>query len=439
MSRPAKSSTTSPAVRALRSALAALRPRDRFVSYYEAPTYAAKLRALVEGLDVDIDPRTGVELLATFYRADAAILESCDDSDGGVGDVFRIEALERFVHYATLYDDKQRLADLVDDLLETDEYGVRDSLLEGAARYLPEPMLRSLAERWWKATDGPIPRADSVRDWQRGARLVRIEQIARELNDPHLFERARKAHRPKPGTAACVDIANAWLRAGEPATALGWLERIDPGEPFMAEERDTALVEVYRRLERRGELLDLLRRRFHACRSRESLDELLGVMGAERRGEMVAEANEAIRRSVGFATTDAEFLLDCMDAGRAAEYVLERRADVNGDDWPNLLPLARALSDAQQPLGATVIYRALLDTILARAQSRAYRHGAGYWRRLDRLAVGMTEWRGIAPHAEYAASVQERHRRKSSFWKAVATLQMASSRVESARRGGTFA
>lgn len=406
-------------IRAFKAGLAALRRRKRFVPYRASGAFAADLRELLAGLNDGIAPRMGVELVAAFYRLDSAVFEACDDSDGTVGDVFRFDARDRFVHYAIQFEDKAGLADLLFDLLEEDDYGVRDSVLDAVARYLPELTLRSLAERERKAAEALAPQNHPIRDSKRNHRLILVELIARQLNDPRLFERARRAHVPELGTAACTEIAKAWLAAGHPAVSLGWLERIDAADRFMAYERDELLATIYRELGRRDELEQLARRRFRASRSREALEELLNVIGPQYQDEVVAEATEIISRSIDFAAHDAAFLLECGDAGSAATYVVRRQAQVDGDYWSSLVPLARGFEEAEQPLAATVIYRALLDSILARAQTRTYGHGARYLRRLDGLSLSVADWKGVSPHTEYVASLRQRHARKTSFWKLV--------------------
>jgi len=406
-------------VRVFKAGLAALRRRKRFVPYRASGAFAEELRSLIAHLDDHVDPRTGVELMAAFYWADAAVFELCDDSDGMVGDVFRFDARDRFVHYAVQCDDKNWLAGLVFDLLESDDYGVRDSVLDDAARYLPELTLRSLADREWKAAEATIPQASPVRDYARDYRLILVEVIARQLNDPRLFERARRAHVPELGTAACTEIARAWLSAGDPVVALQWLARIDARETFMAHERDELLGTIYRQLGRRDELEQLVWKRFRASWSRETLDQLLTVIGAEHRANVVAEATAAILHTIPFVAGSAAFLLECGRAEDAADYIVMRRVHVDGDYWSGLLPLARGLEEAGQPLAATVVYRALLDSILARAQTRTYGHGARYLRRLGELSHAVADWKGVSPHGEYAASLREHHARKTSFWKLV--------------------
>ena len=75
------------------------------------------------------DPLAGAELVAAFYTADGAVLNSCDDSDGCVGDVFRYDAKELFVDFASRCTDKENIAAILLKLNRKDDYGVRDSVV----------------------------------------------------------------------------------------------------------------------------------------------------------------------------------------------------------------------------------------------------------------------------------------------------------------------
>jgi hypothetical protein len=69
-----------------------------------------------------------------------------------------------------------------------------------------------------------------------------------------------------------------------------------------------------------------------------------------------------------------------------------------------------------RPLCASVVYRALLDSILRRAHTKSYPHGVRYLRKLERLAQDVADWRNIAPHHAYLQEIKFNHGRKSSFW-----------------------
>jgi hypothetical protein len=74
----------------------------------------------------------------------------------------------------------------------------------------------------------------------------------------------------------------------------------------------------------------------------------------------------------------------------------------------------------ESPLAATILYRALLDDILARARSKAYSHAAKYLAALDRQApdsdTASDRLAELLSHALYREGLRATHGRKSGFW-----------------------
>jgi hypothetical protein len=58
----------------------------------------------------------------------------------------------------------------------------------------------------------------------------------------------------------------------------------------------------------------------------------------------------------------------------------------------------------------------LLEAILERACTPAYRHGARYWVRLQELAHKSPELLPLEPAEAFEARIRAQHGRKSSFW-----------------------
>ena len=113
---------------------------------------------------------------------------------------------------------------------------------------------------------------------------------------------------------------------------------------------------------------------------------------------------------------DALFLVEMGQMDAAENYVLERADQLNGDFYSGLLPLTEAMETTDRWLCASIIYRALLDSILHRGQTKAYSHGARYLKRLDRLAESVSDWRSFENHRAYVEKLRQQHGRKRSFW-----------------------
>lgn len=403
--------TTQESVASIKAQMAALRRMRRFVDWRESSAFAQELCSLIEDLAATVsDPRTGVELVATFYETDDVVFNHCDDSNGSIGEVFRHDARALFVHYAARYEDKEWLASLVLKLNRHDGFGLRDHLFDCAADYLPPEVMRGLINSLWKLAD------EETNEYRRRHWLSGIESLATQLKDAPAFERARRASWPTPGTAACVDIAAAYLASGDAATALSWLERIPEGETFQADERDQLLLEVHRELGNREQQETVAWRMFRRCRCPETLETLLSVIGEEQRGRVIDEAVRDILASEEISYPDAVFLVSSKRMEAAETYLLARADQLDGYYYECLLPLAESMGKDSRFLAASIIYRALLESILGRAQSKYYHHGVRYLRKLDALARKIEDWRGVLPHDLYADSLRRTHARKTSFW-----------------------
>ena len=159
------------------------------------------------------DPLTGVELVAAFYETDESVFNRCDDSSGRVGDVFRFDAKELFVEYASRCTDKEKVAAIILKLNRENKFGVRDSLIECAGECLPEPVIRSMIATLQSMADREPD------EFGKRRHLMAIESLARQIKDAERFEKTRIASWGRLSTAAIIDIARVWLESGDVQTA----------------------------------------------------------------------------------------------------------------------------------------------------------------------------------------------------------------------------
>ena len=394
-----------------RAKLSALQLERPFIDWRQSSEFARELENLLEDLRAGVtDPRTGTELVAAFYQADSAILAHCDDSSGQIGDLFRYDAKDLFVAYAARCAEKPWLGDLVFKVIQCDDYGVRDVLIDCARDYLTEPVMRVMVTRLQELAAAE-PDEYRKRHW-----LHNVESLARQLKDAPLFKAARLASWGSLSTAACVDIARVYLECGNERTALTWLEKIPAADTLMVADRDSLLLEIYGRSGNLAKKSEAAWRIFRRSRNTANLMLLLEVIGQDKRGEVLAEEIGAILEGSMFSPADAVFLVEIGRLEAAETYVLKHVDELNGDFYGGLLPLAEAMEEDGRPLCASVVYRALLDSILRRGQTKSYPHGVRYLRKLERLAQAVADWRNIAPHNAYLQEIKLNHGRKSSFW-----------------------
>ena len=391
--------------------LSRIKRSQRFLKWDESEDFAEELRELLEDLRAGVKyPSTGLELISLFYKADEKILNQCDDSSGNIGDIFIFDAKELFIKYAAACEDKEKVASIILGLNKKDNYGIRSVLIDCASECLPESIIRSMIKKIQE-----LFKSEEDSFWKRH-NLILIGSLARQIKDAELFKQTRIASCEKLSTAAYNDIARVYFESGDAQTALLWLKKIPKGEPFQKYETERLLIEIYKELGDKDKLADLLHERFRSYHSMETLQELLDVIGADKKNEVVSKEVASIISNNRLNLNDAEFLLSIGKVDEAEEYIIERAGQINGDFYTGLLPLAKAMESEGCILVASIIYRSLLCSILERGYSKAYYHGVRYLRRLDKVAAEVSDWKNFDDHGVFKEQIYNDHKRKRSFW-----------------------
>jgi len=398
-------------VQRFKKKLSGLKRRKRFISWRESAGFARELEMLLQDLKSGVDdPITGVELVAAFYEADSTVFEMCDDSSGNIGDVFRYDAKELFVDYASRCKDKEKIADIILKVNQKDNYGIRDTLIDCAGECLPENVIRTMIttlQKW----------ADKEKDeYGKRHHLRTIESLARQIKDAKLFEKIRIASWGKLSTAALVDIARVYLESGDVETAHSWLKKIPEHETYQEYERDKLLLEIYQKQGDSEKLTELLYRKFRSYHSTDTLQTLLDVIGHDKRDDVIKDEAVQILKSDRLRESDAEFLIAVGKMDDAEAYLLNRADQLDGNRYGSLLSLAEAMEAGNRYLVASLIFRSLLISILERGYTKAYPHGIRYLKKLDKLAVNVADWKEFNHHEAFKEQILEAHGRKRSFW-----------------------
>ena len=398
-------------VQRFKKRLSALKSSRRFIDWRGASRFARELAMLLQDITASTDdPLTGVELVVAFYEADNTIFEMCDDSSGNIGDVFRYDAKELFVNYASRCHDKVKIADIVLQVNRKNDYGIRDTLIDSATEYLPTPIIRTMITTLQQWVDQVADEFGKRRYW------ILIESLARQIKDAPLFEKTRRVSWGKLSTAAMIDIARVYLESDDIDTAHAWLKKIPESEAFKADEREQLLRDIYQKQGDTQQLTELLHQRFRSYHSVDTLQALLDVIGNNQRDTIIQEAMNDIMASDKLVESDAAFLIAIKKIDEAEVYLLKHADQINGDYYGSLLPLAEAMQSAHCPLVASMIYRSLLTSILERGNTKSYTHGIRYLQILDKLSASITDWRHFCDHEAFKVQLIAAHGRKRSFW-----------------------
>jgi hypothetical protein len=253
-------------------------------------------------------------------------------------------------------------------------------------------------------------------EYQKRYKAGLVESLARQIKDAKLFAETRISSWEKLTTAAQIDIASVYLESGDANTAHSWLKKIPVDDTSHDYERDELLLNIYRQLGEDQKLTELLYKKFKSYRSSETLQELLDVIGEDKRGDVIFAETAEILSDKQFRCHDAEFLISIEKIDEAGTYLLDRASQIDGDLYSSLLPLAQTMETEERSLAASIIYRSLLSSILDRGYTKAYSYGAQYLKKLDIMAASITDGGNFEIHDVYKGRIYETHKRKRSFW-----------------------
>ena len=136
------------------------------------------------------------------------------------------------------------------------------------------------------------------------------------------------------------------------------------------------------------------------------------------------EAEErAMQHALGFGSfaTALHFLSEWPNPIRAAQLVLTRAAEIDGDLYFLLEPAAQ-LIEGKHPLAATLLRRAMITDTLGRAKATRYKHAARHLVECASLARGIADFGAVEVHDDFFRRLRSEHGRKAGFWSQHAEL-----------------
>ena len=117
----------------------------------------------------------------------------------------------------------------------------------------------------------------------------------------------------------------------------------------------------------------------------------------------------------GNIISSADLLLNLGQTERAQALVVARHQELAECFYDSLLRLAKALEKADCNLAATACYRNLLLDILALARSKAYGHGARYFKKLEALAQQINVFKPLPTTTHSCSNCSRRTGEKKVF------------------------
>ncbi|WP_113913485.1 DUF6880 family protein [Roseovarius dicentrarchi] len=399
-----------------------------FVEWDKARAFRDDLRSLADTITSELGPAApalAIDRLLRFIATHERVFERVDDSSGSVQDVYyqAIAAVGDLVQTLTT-PEAELLPDRIMSALGESTHGYLADLTATIAPHLPQDTLTC-----W---DANLKEAIAERQAEEAAResdgwfysmtsqwAEMRQSIASARGDLDLLLALEAKKRPH--MQDTLGIAAQLLEAGRDTEALAWVRK--PGRQTFGDVNDDMSLKrvslearILEGLDDKAAAQALRWRCFEATPSADILREYL-------KGLPDFEDIEAEERALVLALENArpeaalQFFLDWSRLDLAAELIVTHADHWDGGDW-HILPKVAALLEHDHPMAATILYRALLDSILERARSKAYSHGAKYLSKLAFLALAADFARSteMVDHATYLAGLKKAHPRKSGFW-----------------------
>jgi hypothetical protein len=401
-------------------------------------------RAIVETV-AGAEPQEALDLLWRLMALAPSVFERCDDSNGVMRTVFRQVCRDLGEVALKAGADPTSLADRAFEALIANHYGQFDGLIRVLAPSLGQLGLEHLKQRMIDLSNQPVKKPaekdrvtigwgsggpiyeDEIKERSRiGTVRLALKEIAdlRGDVDGFIAQQSEKA-RTMPQVAA--EIARRLLAAGRVQEAWRAIEAaaarrrdsdrdwdwLDLGWEHNFEWED-ARIEVLEALGRPEEAQaarwDCFERSLSARHLREYLKRLpdFDDVTAERKALDYVQQSRNVLHAL-------YFLVSWPALDRAADLVLERSDELDGNHYEILAPAAEALA-GKYPLAATVLLRAMIDFALRNGRASRYKHAARHLLDCAGLASVIEDFGKFEPHDAYEARLRREHGRKSAFW-----------------------
>lgn len=404
--------------RVLRKRIASLKRRQRFIDYRASFDFARELEATLADIEsglLERSPEHAFDLVDRFLATAESVLNRVDDSGGAVAEVYRQAVLLWLTAAKGWRDANFDWLERIYQLYQQNDYGVLDPLLPNANLLLTPDQLKQLAWRYENALRRALnsPEQEDKLNLAALHSGVALGQIADALRDPALYERSVLMHSPQPNNLQMKSICEKYLQYEQPEMAMQYLNQA--WESRFEHDRLELLDKVCEQTGDREQLKEIRSQLFQSEQSYPKFMRYLEALDEDEKEKACSSAINQVEQS-GNIVLSADLLLNMSQTERAQALVLARHQELAECFYDSLLRLAKAFEKADCNLAATACYRALLLDILAQARSKAYGHGARYYKKLEALAKRTKEFKPLPTHHAFVQQLHSAHGRKKSFW-----------------------
>lgn len=410
--------------------LTALRSARSFIDWQRRPEFVRDLdltRLMITDRVGGTRPDLALDLMWRFMDLAEPVLNRVDDSNGSVGEVFRTACRDLGALAVKAKPDPQALAERVAAAVVTNGYGEFDGLVPAIFGALGKAGVTALRERLVASL--PKRSAKDRYDTKAWAVQRALRDIADGERDVDAYMATVHAdERKRPAMAAA--IGQRLLAAGRATEALAALEA---GAPKRQARRSPVDDELYllgsegpdakwegvyiEALEATGQAEQAQRLRWSAFEERLSVSRLRAYVKALPDFDDVLATERAMEHALRFRSlsTALAFFHEWPEPRYAARLVLERHAEVDGNMYYLLDPVARWLEGASA-LAATVLRRAMIEDTLGGAKAKRYKHAARHFAECASLAPLIADYGRFETHDAFSTRLRATHGRKTGFW-----------------------
>jgi hypothetical protein len=413
----------------------ALRSARSFIDWQKRPDFVRDLeltRTTIAEKIAQTRPDLALDLMWRFMGLTAPVMNRVDDSSGTVGGVFRAACEDLGVLAAKARPDPHALADQVFAAVMKNDYGEFDRLIRAVFPALGKVGITGLKARLTSAM--PVQTRSDRYDSRAAAVRGALQDLADGERDVDAYiELVPVGDRSRSAVAA--GIGRRLLDAGRAAEAVTVLEAATPKKRTGRSDLDDLMgfgwdgpdadwESVYLdALDATGHAEDAQRLRWAAFEERLSVDRLRAYLKALPDFDDVLAEERAMAHALGFRdfSTALHFFHTWPAHRQAAQLLLERHGEINGNLYYLLDPVARWLEGTHQ-LAATLLRRAMVEDTLDGAKSKRYRHAARHLAECQSLASIIADFGQFETHEAFVGRLRTKHRRKSGFWPLVSEL-----------------
>ncbi|MEJ2377445.1 MAG: hypothetical protein P8Y71_19290 [Pseudolabrys sp.] len=368
-------------------------------------------RALVDDLETQrraiigqvgrADPAGAVDLMWRFLALANSIFERCDDSSGTVVNVFHSAAGDLGEIAKAAKADPYKLAEETYQALIKNDYGQYDNLISVLTPALGREGLEHLKQRMIDLSNAPI---------RKPANKERVEigwSSAGPIYEDEIAERSRVST----VRIALMEIADA---QGDVNSFIGQYDEETRKIPNIAAEIAQRLLAAGRVEEAWQTIEATVHRRSGSWDWPDFEWERLADFDdfeAEERALNFAQRSGTLLQALSF-------LVSWPALERAANLVIQRADELDGDHYEILTPAANALA-GKYPLAATLVLRAMIDFSLTNARSSRYKHAARHLLDCSSLSSAVGSFGVFETHDAYEVRLRREHGKKLSFWSLV--------------------